>query len=707
MAGHTHDHSHGSHDHSHSRGAGHDNFTQMVESGEQVDDAIKCCTHHEVEMDRWIIAVLAGGVLLTGVTICSLFNLLADEILDIPAMIAAIALSAPLFYAAILEIRSRQLSSSTLAAIALLASIVTQEYVMAGWLAFILVVFGQLVRRSASGAQRAIEQLVRLTPDRARVVENGNEIERLLSAVPVGAIVRVRPGENLPVDGKVISGRTTINQASLTGESVPAEMAVGDAVYAGTSNLTGQIDIQVTQIGSDTTIGKVTQLIRQAEQSRTPRQLLIEQVSRFFVPVVLAAAGIAWYVMSTSKDEAVRDAAATTAVTVLVVACPSALLLASPSAMLAAFASAARLGVLIKQPSYLEAAANVNAVVFDKTGTITTGKFQVTRLAPATGVDGADLLAAAVNGEQHSNHPLAQSIVATGRQARLTPDGSNDFEEIHGRGVRARTTSGEVCVGRASWLMELNAGIKGEVELVESKIEGMTGVHVMRNGQYLGAVGLEDTIRPNMRGVMTKLRELGVRYIAIFTGDRLSVAKRVGASVGVDAIEAECLPEEKHDQISGMVKGGYRTLMIGDGINDGPSLAAADVGVAMGLGGSDIAANSAGVALMTDDLSRVPFLIELARRTRAIITQNIVASVLIAVVGLILAATGTLSKAGEFALPLAAFYHFVGDVVVIGNSFRLFRFGEDFAEAEKPGDAPAIKRREASVRGLATSAQPA
>jgi heavy metal translocating P-type ATPase len=685
MASHANDHKHAhQHDHKHE----YDEQGQMV-----------CCSHHEIAIERWIMLTLVGGVLVLVTTICSLFGLVHETIAKLPAIIGALLLSTPLFIAAYQEMAARRVSSSTLAALAIVAALATGEYATAGWLAFILVVFGQLVRRSASGAQRAIEQLVRLMPDNARVLEEGVEKDRSLRDVKLNQIVRVRPGENLPVDGKVVAGRSTINQASLTGEAVPAEVTVGDPVYAGTSNLTGQIDIVVTQVGSDTTIGKVMDLIRSAESSRTPRQMLIEQVARFFVPVVLAAACIAWYIMSQSPDEAVRARAAVTAVTVLVVACPSALLLASPSAMLAAFAAAARLGIMIKQPSYLEAAANVNAVVFDKTGTLTTGKFQVTRLVPAAGVEGADLLTAAVNGEQHSNHPLAQSIVTTGKAARITPDGSSDFEEIHGRGVRTRTSIGEICVGRATWLAELNGTIKDELQRVESQLEGMTAVHVMRNGQYMGAVGLEDTVRTNTRAVVQRLREQGIRFIAIFTGDRLSVAKRVGTNVGVDAIEAECLPEEKHEQIKGMVATGYRTMMVGDGINDGPSLAAADVGVAMGLTGSDIAANSAGVALMNDDLSRIPFLIELARRSRAIVAQNIVVSVVIALVGLVLAATGTLTRAGEFALPIAAFYHFAGDVFVIGNSFRLFRFGEDFAESEKV-EENVVKRREASMRGL-------
>src|SRR5690606_14663033 len=219
-------------------------------------------------------------------------------------------------------------------------------------------------------------------------------------------------------------------------------------------------------------------------------------------------------------------------------------------------------------------------------------------------------------------------------------------------------------------------------------------------GQYLGLVGLEDKVRRNARGVIQRLRDLGVRHIAIFTGDRLSVAKRVGVAVGVDAIEAECLPEEKHEEIEALVRQGYRVMMVGDGINDGPSLAAADVGVAMGLGGSDIAANSAGVALMNDDLSRIPFLIELSRKTRTIIIQNVIASIIIVLVGLVLAATGSLD------LTWAAFYHFAGDIFVIANSFRLFRFGDNFAQLESEQPERRVRRREASVRGLA-GAQPA
>ncbi|MFN9992507.1 MAG: heavy metal translocating P-type ATPase [Phycisphaerales bacterium] len=663
------------------------------------EDGATCCSHHEVQIDRQIVWILAGGMLVLTTTISRLLGLNDQAIIKLPAMVGAILLAVPLFKAAWSEVWSGKVSSSSLAGLALLAAITYGEFEVAGWLAFILVVVGQIVRRTASGAERAISQLIRLTPQIARRVQGDAEVDINISDIKVGDIVRVRAGENLPVDGRIATGRTTINQASLTGEAAPVEVTVGDPVYAGTTNLSGNIDIAVTQVGGDTTIGKVMQLIREAESSKTPRQMIIEQVSRFFVPVVLSVAAVTWFLMARDTDEAVKSKAAETAISILVVACPSALLLSSPSAMLAAFASAARLGIMIKRPSYLESAGTVTAVVLDKTGTITTGRFQVTKLAPATGVEGAELLTAAANAEQNSNHPLAQSIITTARAARVNIEKVTEAEEVHGRGVRAKTSVGEICVGRASWLVELNPSIKGEVAQVEQRIEGMSGVHVMCGNRYLGAVGLEDTVRANTKNVISRLRELGVKTIAIFTGDRVSVATRVGQQIGVDMIEAECLPEEKHQQIKGLVGAGYRTLMVGDGINDGPSLASADVGVAMGLTGSDVAANSAGVALMNDDLSRIPFLIELSRRTRSIVSQNIAASIIIAVVGLVLAAMFT-RQIGDFALPLAAFYHFAGDVFVIGNSFRLFRFGEEFADAEKTDESPALKLRQGSVRGL-------
>ena len=665
-SGHDHKHTH-DHDHKHDHKHDHDG----------------CCTHHEMQTEKYLLIYLLGGVLLIASFVGR--RLMGDqintEVAIIPAVIASIMLAIPLFLASIKELRAGYASSSSLASLAIIAAMAMGNFDTAGWLALILLVVDQILRRTAFSAQRVIEQLIRLTPNVARIVRDGAEIDLKATEVQVGDIVRVRPGENLPVDGVVIAGRSTVDQASLTGEAAPHEVQPGEPVYAGTTNLSGSIDLRCTKVGGDTTIGKVSELIREAEKTKTPRQLLIEQVSRFYVPVVLSLSFVVWFLTNDVNR----------AITVLVVTCPAALLLSSPTAMVAAFAAAARLGILIKETRYLEAAADIDTVVMDKTGTITTGKFVVSRLSPATGVEGAELLAAAANGEQQSNHPLAKSIVNTARSARITLDGSNTFEEVHGRGVKATTTMGTIHVGRPTWLVELFPQIKDEIEAVSGRIEGMTGVHVVRDGRYLGAVGLEDKIRSNTKAVVERLRELGVRKTSIFTGDRLSVAERVGRTVGVDSVEAECLPEEKHEQIKALTKAGRRVLMVGDGINDGPSLASAEVGVAMGLGGSDIATNSAGVALMNDDLSRIPFMIELSRRNRVIIGQNIAISVVVAIVGLALAATGQLE------ILSALIFHFVADVLVILNSFRLFRFGEQYQTEEEQADAAAPAKRQASL----------
>ena len=628
-------------------------------------------------LERRLFVALAGGTLLLTSWLGEWLGL-QPKVAQIPATIGAIILVTPLAFGALKEIRQGRPSSDSLASLAVLAALAANLYLAAGFLAFFLWLSELVLSRTAWGAQRAIRDLIELTPDVARVLESdGSERETGLDSIRVGQVVRVRPGENLPVDGKVVRGQTSINQASLTGEAVPVEAAPGTPVYAGTSNLTGQIDVEVTAVASESTIGKVEKLIREAENARTQRQELIERLAGAYVPVVLMVAALVWFFTSKSEQAAVRDQAAERAITVLVVTCPGALLIAYPTAMVAAFAAAARLGIMVKNTRTLESAANVDTVVMDKTGTLTTGKFSVSRLAPADGVDAAALLQAATDAEQSSNHPLARSILETAEKARIQPRAIGEYQEIHGRGVSARTPDGVVRAGRAQWLVELQPGVAAQVEQASARIEGMSGVHVMVGDRYLGAVGLEDKLRRNAAEVVSRLRQLGVRKVCIFTGDRLGVATRVGQAVGVDSIEAECLPEEKHEELKYLIRKGHRTLVVGDGINDGPILASADVGVAMGLSGSDIATNSAGVALMNDDLRNVPFLLELARRARGVIGLNIAAALALAVVGLALAATGRIQ------IWITPFYQAAAYIFVIANSLRLVRFGEDVMDAEE------------------------
>ena len=716
---HDHDHHHG-HDHNHRHGPAGDyqpddpryeglHEQERSENLSHVPGAAhahkhshgrdaSCCEMHSTgSSEGSIVFALVGGVMVLTTVLAGWMGI-DEDVAQLPAAVGAVLLLIPLLRAALRELRKGRPSSSVLVAIAIAAALAMGEFVTAGGLAFILFLMDAVLRRTAWGAHRAIEQLVNLTPDTARTVKaGGGEVEVPVTQLRLGDIVRVRPGENLPADGRVVQGRTSINQASLTGESAPVEAEVGSNVYAGTSNLTGAIDVEVTRIGTDTTIGKVVTLIDEAERSKTPRQQIIEMVASHYVTIVVMVAVAVFILSAQSGNEITNRSAVYKAISVLVVTCPGALLLASPTAMVAAFAAAARLGIMIKSTSTLEASAGVDTVVLDKTGTITTGKFAVSRLAPAEGGDGATLLRAAATAEQHSNHPLAAAILETAKAARVAPDRAGHAEEVHGLGVKVTSDAGELYVGRAKWLLRLDPGIADAVAAVESRIEGMTGVHVLENGRYLGAVGLEDRVRSNAASAIARLRELGARFVGMFTGDRLAVARRVGQVVGVDQIEAECHPEEKHARVVELTQSGRRVMMVGDGINDGPSLAAADVGVAMGLGGTDIAANSAGIALMNDDLTRLPFLVELARKTRAVITQNIVASIVIAVIGLALAASGRL---GENMIFVAAIYHFLGDIFVIANSFRLVRFGEEHDAMESP--APAVVAATAAS-GTATS----
>ena len=626
-----------------------------------------------IRLERQLFIALLGGMLLLAAWVAKLFGI-ESTVSDIPALLGALILVVPLAKGAFEELREGRASSDSLASLAVFAAIANELYLAAGFLAFFLWFSELVLSRTAWGAQRAIRELIELTPDIARVVDSaGAEREVSLSQLTRGATVRIRPGENLPADGIVRAGTSNINQASLTGEAVPIEVQPGVSVYAGTTNLTGQIDVEVTAVKGDTTIGKVEKLIREAESAKGRKQELIERISAYYVPIVLMVALIA------------KAVAAERAITVLVVTCPGALLIAYPTAMVAAFAAAARLGVMIKATRTLESAADIDTVVMDKTGTLTTGKFAVSRLAPADGVDGATLLQAATDAERSSNHPLARSILETAQRARIVANPVLAYRELHGRGVVATTAEGEIFAGRGAWILELNPDAAAQIKAVEEKIDGMSSVHVMAYGRYLGAVGLEDKLRRNAAEVVSKLRELGVRRVAIFTGDRLAVAPRVGQAVGVDSIEAECLPEEKHEELKYLMSKGHRTLVVGDGINDGPMLATADVGVAMGLSGSDIATNSAGVALMNDDLRTVPFLLEIARKTKSVIALNIGVAILLAVVGLALAATGRLY------IWVTPFYQAAAYIFVIANSLRLVRFGEEFAASEE------IRRQHESV----------
>ncbi len=636
-----------------------------------------------------LIATLMGGILVLNSFLAQwLFAQPGDPpdrlnpYAAIFALAGALLLGAPLVWHALKHLLQGHMHMDELVAMGIAAAIAIGKYQEAGVIAFFMILSNLIETRTALGARASIESLIRLTPTRAhRLDAEGREQEVEAKDLRPGDLIRIRPGDNIPADGVIVAGDTIVNQANITGESMPVEKRAGEEVYSGTSNLTGAIDVRVTKAGADTTLGRVQKLIVQAEATRIPLMRLIDRYAGWYTPTILMLACI---VLFFTKDM-------NRAITMLVVACPCALVLATPTAMVASLSCAARLGILVKNVVNLEFARNITAVVFDKTGTLTTGQLSVTRLMPAPGVEGRTLLETAASAEQLSKHPVARAIVEVAQQARLPLPRPTGFEEVAGLGVAAHVNGDSVMVGRASWLRERGADMSLLDQPEFQEPEGISTLYVVRNGRCIGWVGLEDRTRPEARAAIDELREVGVRALTMVTGDRWSVARRVGREMGCTDVHAEVLPDRKLELVDQLKAAGHRVAVVGDGVNDAPALAAGHLGIAMGAAGSDVAINSASIALMNNDLRRLPFLIRLSRATTRVIWENLLFGVFYIVVLEVLAALGI------FGAMLAAFLHTVASAMVIFNSARLVRFGEHLQSTPVTGRGPAARRREPDI----------
>lgn len=635
-------------------------------------------------VEAQILATLVGGTLLA----CSLVaGWLWEQpfFAALPAAAAVALLAAPLVAAAARDLWSGKAGLNALVALAVIGAVASGKYQEAAAVAFFMVVSSLIERRTAIGAEASIESLIRLAPTKAsrvvpRAATGSQEVhaEETVEATALrpGDVVRVRPGDTVPADGRVLVGASTVNQASVTGESIPAEKAAGDEVFGGTTNLTGVLDVEVTKAGADTLLGRVKELILEAERTRTPIMRLIDQYAAWYTPTILMLVGVVLFFALKSHPESAFQRA----IAMLVIACPSALILATPTAMVAALSAAARLGVLVKSVGTLEVARSITAIVFDKTGTLTTGVLTVSRLTPVDGVEPAALLAAAAAAEQGSRHPVARAVVEMARRARVPMMQPERFTEVAGRGVEAVLADGEVVrVGRGAWVAELvGAGSDAGLfdEQASSDTEGLSVLHVVRGGRHLGWIGLEDNARPEAAGAVDRLRSMGISRLVLLTGDRTSVARRVAGQMHFDDFKAEVLPHEKLEMVDALKAAGHRVAVIGDGVNDAPALAAGDVSIAMGAAGSDVAIHSASIALLNSNLDRVPFLVELSRRTIAVIRQNMLIG------GLFIVAFVSLAAAGYVSPVLAAVLHVASGLAVVFNSARLVRCGEDIEQAE-------------------------
>jgi len=589
---------------------------------------------------------------------------------DLSAAIGSIILAFPIFLETIRDLTKGKIQMNELVAIAVLASFAGGNFKSAGIICFFLMVAIIIESRTASGAQRSIEDLIKLTPRSARKISEGKEIEVDAISLQVGDVIRVRPGENFPVDGVIASGSSAVNQSSITGESLPVDKENGDEVFAGTQNLTSVLDVKVSKVGEDTTLGKVKAMIMAAERSKPPIVRLIDLYAGYYTPTILMIAGLTWWFGGGDMNSVIA---------VLVASCPCALVLAAPSAVVAALAAASRLGILIKDVSYLETASKIRSVVFDKTGTLTEGDLSVAKLAPVDGVKPAELLRIAYSLEANSNHPAAKAVCRLAAEAELKAGKIDLFEEAHGKGVSAKLDGRPCLVGRGAWLKSKGVSLTSTHEPSEEESLGMSIVFVAKEGKAIGWIGLRDTLRKEAKDAIAGLRKEGIRQCSMVTGDRASVAEKVGRSLEMDEVRSECLPDDKVEFVKN-VKKSYTVAVVGDGINDAPALAAGDLGIAMGAIGSDIAINSASIALMTNDLRRIPMLVKLARRSNSVVNQNLFFGMVFVIAGVSFSVFGYLNPIA------AAILHASSTLVIIFNSARLVRTGEELTASARQAE---------------------
>lgn len=580
---------------------------------------------------------------------------------ELSAIFGAIILALPIFIVAFKDLAKGKVYMNELVALAVLAALAGGDFRTAGIISFFLLIAIIIETRTASGAQRSIEDLIKLTPRSARKIVEGEEMDVDVLSLSIGDLIRIRPGENFPVDGTISKGSSTVNQASITGESLPIDKEIDDDVFAGTQNLTGVIDVKVTKVGKDTTLGKVKDMILAAETSKPPIVRVIDRYAGYYTPTILMIAGLTWWFSGGDMRNVIS---------VLVASCPCALVLGAPSAVIAALAAAARLGILIKNVSYLELASKIKAVIFDKTGTLTEGTLSVARLAPAPEIEPAELLQVAASLESHSNHPTAIALQKLAKDAQLSLTEAENFGEVHGKGVEAVLNGKKALIGRAAWLKSLNIDLS-PLELPDESTGGaMSIVYVSLDEKALGWIGFRDTVRKGVAETIMSLRDVGVKHCAMVTGDRKSVADLVSKELGIENVRSECLPDDKVEYVK-EVKHSYTVAVVGDGINDAPALAAGDLGIAMGAIGSDIAINSASIALMTNDLRRIPLLIVLSKQSGRIINQNLLIGFVFIVGGISLSVFGMLPPI------IAAVLHTISTTMVLFNSARLVRIGEE------------------------------
>ncbi|HCG01445.1 MAG TPA: ATPase [Chloroflexi bacterium] len=569
-----------------------------------------------------------------------------------------------IWWSAFQGIRKRDFTADIPVSIATAAALFVHQYSAAAVVAVLLLLGGMLENFVAARAGRALDALAALLPSEVTVRRGGQDQTIPLEQVVVDDILLVRSGERIAVDGQIVSGTASINQAAITGESMPVDKATGDTVFAGTLNEVGAIEMRATKVGEDTTLGQIRTMVTEAQHQKAPIERLLNRWAKVYTPVaLLLAVGLFIFTHDISRS-----------ITMLIVFCPCVMVLATPTALVASIGNAALRGSLVKKGATIEALANIDTVCFDKTGTLTFGEPRLLQTVALNGLAECDILRLSAVAEKFSEHPLGRAVVTAAEDLGLRVNDPDRFEALPGLGVRATAEGRNLLLGRSKLLGEYGVTIPAGVEAQSTELAGPgRTVIVVADGQELaGLLVLEDALRPESEPAIRKLNEMGIRT-ALISGDNHRTADRIASQLGIKEVYAEVLPAQKVEIVKRLQAEGRKVAFVGDGVNDGPALAVANVGIAMGRGGTDVAIETADIGLLSDDLSKLPHLLDVSRQAIRAIKQNLVFS--LGVLGL---AVG-LTIPGILTPVTGALLHELSSIPVIANSARLIGLKEKAA----------------------------
>ena len=642
---------------------------EFVNQSCESEKACSCCAADFFEerppywrRRRIIRAVIAGVLLASGLVLSALTT--RSFIIQVLYITCAATAGTDIGRKAVRSLLNKRLDMNFLICLAAVGAFSIGHGEEGAAVIFLFFIAESLEEYASDNARRSISRLLSLAPETARVIRDGEEKELHTHDIEVGEMLIIRPGEKIPLDGRVVTGPSSVNESPITGESLPVEKAPGDLVYAGTLNEEGSLEVVVLKKSENSMLARIVRLVEEAERKKSRTEKFIDRFARIYTPSVIALSAATFLVPALVLGYE-WDVWFYRALVLLVVSCPCALALSTPVAMVSAITSASRHGVLIKGASFLEELSRTRAIAFDKTGTLTSGRLDVTDIAGFNGYSAGDVLSIAAALESRSEHPIAKAVMRKAAEAHIRPEEIVSFRSLKGKGLCAVINGTTFYAGGRNLFDELSIGVPDAVSRFEN--EGKTSVFISNEKEAVGVLALGDTLRDNTASVISDLRKLTIRT-EMLTGDNKKVAALLAEKAGVDEYYAGLLPEDKVKVIEKLAGTFGTVAMVGDGVNDAPSLAAASVGIAMGTAGSDVAIETADVALMHDDLSKIEYLIHLSRKTMGVVKQNIFISVLVKGSFTILAVMGLINlwvavAAGDMGLSLT----------VILNAIRLNR----------------------------------